>query len=352
MAACRQIGAACRQMGAACGPGWQSTYCRAMKKALIRPARIDDAETIARMASALSRAEGEPAPRFDAAICRRDGFGDKPCFKAWIAEVEGRVAGYVLHHRSYDTDRVARAEWLCDLYVESWARNQDLGRRLVRWVARQAAADGASALHWTVLRRNAAARRFYRRFAREDERLLHCLVEGKDLMRLGSVAPVSDALIRPARADDAALLARMLGELLDALGEPAFDFDAATRILADGFGPAPRFQAIIAERNDAVAGYALFWPIYDSEAGCPALFLSDLMVVEAARGGGIARDLMHRVALHAREAGFAQVIWEVLEGNIRARAFYRKIARESDKAVVVTCADEDFRRLVAEAAQD
>jgi GNAT superfamily N-acetyltransferase len=322
-----------------------------MKKALIRPARIDDAEIIAGMAAALSREEGEPAPRFDAAICRRDGFGDRPIFTAWLAEVEGRVAGYALHHPSYDTDRVVRAEWLSDLYVERWARNQGLGHRLLRWVACRAAGDGAKALHWTVLRRNAVARRFYRRFAKEDERLLHCLAEGEALTRLGAAAPVSGALIRPARPADAALLARMLGDLLDALGEPKFDFDATGQILADGFGPVPRFQAIIAERNGAAMGYALFWPIYDSEAGSQDLFLSDLMVVEAARGGGIARDLMRAVARQALAGGFAQIVWEVLEGNTRARDFYRKIAREYDKAIVVTCVDEDFRRLVGEAPE-
>jgi GNAT superfamily N-acetyltransferase len=320
-----------------------------MKRPLIRPARIDDAEVIAGMVAALSAAQGEPAPRFDAAICRRDGFGDRPCFRVWIAEVEGRVAGYALHHRSYDTDRVVRAEWLSDLYVESWARNQALGRRLVGWVARQAAADGAEALHWTVLRRNTAARRFYRRFATEDERLLHCVVEGEALARLGESMTVSDAFVRPAHAADAALIARMLGELLTAVGEQAFDFDATERILIDGFGPAPRFQAVIAEKNGHPVGYALFWPIYDSDAGGQAQFLSDLMVVEGARGAGIARDLMREVARQAQVAGFPQMLWEVLEGNTRARSFYRKIAREYDKLVVVTCAEGDFRRLVAEA---
>jgi GNAT superfamily N-acetyltransferase len=344
--------AAWQPAGPACEAILQPTYCRAMKKASIRPARNDDAETIAGMAVALSAEEGEPPPHFDGAICRRDGFGDKPCFTAWIAEVEGRVAGYALHHRSYDTDRVVRAEWLSDLYVESWARNQGLGRRIVRWVARQAAADGAGAVHWTVLRRNAAARRFYRRFAKEDERLLHCVADGEALRRLGESATVSGALIRPAQASDATLVARMLGELLTALGEPAFDFDATSRILADGFGPTPRFQAIIAEKNGAPVGYALFWPIYDSESGSQAQFLSDLMVVEGARGGGIARDLMGDVARQALAAGFPQMLWEVLEGNTQARAFYRKIAREYDKAIVVTCADEDFRRLVAEAPEN
>ncbi len=322
-----------------------------MKTALIRPATIEDAETLARMAVSLSEAEGAEPPRFDAAICRRDGFGKDPLFSAWIAEIGGRAAGYALHHRSYDTDRVVRAEWLSDLYVESWARNQGLGRRLAAWVARHAAADGAEAMHWTALRKNVTARRFYSRFATEDERLLHCVTQDHALTALAAIARTSGGAIRPATASDAGLIGRMLAGLLRALGEPAFGFDATARILADGFSPAPRFQALIAGRDDIAVGYALFWPIYDSEQGHPSLFLSDMMVVEEARGSGIGRDLMAAVAARAVAAGYSQMVWEVLEENHRARAFYRKIAREDRRAVVITCADENFRRLVAEAGQ-
>jgi len=328
------------------------TYCRAMKKLVIRPARIDDAEAIARMAVALARAEGEPPPHFDAAKCRHDGFGPNPCFDALIAEIGGHAAGYALHHRSYDTDRLVRAEWLADLYVENWARGQGLGRCLARTVARQAARDGAAAMHWTVQRCNAAARRFYRRFAKEDRRLLHCVVEGEDLARLGAGAPVSGALIRPAQASDAAPIARMLSELLATLGEPALKLDAIGQILADGFGSASRFQALMAQKSGAAVGYALFWPIYETDAGARVLFLSDLLVVENARGDGIARDLMGAIARQAQAAGCPRIIWEVLVGNTRARAFYRKIAREYDKAIVVTCAEGDFQRLVAEKSTD
>jgi len=72
------------------------------------------------------------------------------------------------------------------------------------------------------------------------------------------------------------------------------------------------------------------------------------MVVEQARGRGIARDLMGEVARLTRGKGMPRLIWEVLEGNTRARAFYRKIAREYDDAIVVNCADENFRRLLAD----
>jgi ribosomal protein S18 acetylase RimI-like enzyme len=318
-----------------------------MKDPLIRRAETGDAELLAELAAGLSRAEGEEPPHFTAAICRRDGFGAKPWFTAWIAEIEGRVAGYALHHPSYDTDRVVRAEWLGDLYVESWARNRGLGRILLRHVAKQAAQSGGEALHWTVLRRNEAARRFYRRLASEDPRLLHCLAEGDGLTKLAASPAVSDARLRPAKAQDAALIGRMVDGLLRSLGEPTFTFDPTARLSRDGFGAAPRFEAIIAERQAEPVGYALFWPIYDSEIGSPSLFLSDLMVSEQERGRGIARDLMAEIARRTMAAGIPRLVWEVLEANTRARAFYRKIASEDDRSIVVNCADENFQRLLA-----
>jgi ribosomal protein S18 acetylase RimI-like enzyme len=319
-----------------------------MKDLLIRRAEPGDAELLAELAAGLSLAEGGQPPHFNAAVCRRDGFGEKPWFTAWIAEIEGRVAGYALHHPSYDTDRVVRAEWLGDLYVESWARNRGLGHILLRHVAKQGADSGGEAVHWTVLRRNEAARRFYRRLACEDPRLLHCLAQGDGLIKLAASPAVSDARLRPAEAKDAALLGRMVDELLLSLGEPRFGFDATERLLRDGFGAAPRFEAIIAERAGDPVGYALFWPIYDSELGSPALFLSDLMVRELARGRGIARDLMAEIARHTMALGIPRLVWEVLETNRPARAFYRKIATEDDRAIVVNCADENFQRLLAE----
>src|SRR5689334_2975077 len=206
-----------------------------MKTLAIRRAEIADADLLARLVAALSEAEGTQAPHFDAEICRRDGFGPSPLFTAWFAELDGKIAGYALHHRSYDTDRVVRAEWLGDLYVENWARGRGIGYRLAQFVARRAAEDGADALHWTVLRNNEPARQFYRRFATEDTRLLHCLCEDDNLTRLAAAAPLTTAAIRPAGPADAPLLARMVDGLLASLGEPRFEFDASERLLRDGF---------------------------------------------------------------------------------------------------------------------
>ncbi|HEY8016145.1 MAG TPA: GNAT family N-acetyltransferase [Dongiaceae bacterium] len=316
----------------------------------IRRAGPEDAETIARMVAALSEAEGGPVPHFDALAYRRDGFGPQRRFEVLLAETGGRPAGYALFHPSYDTDRVVRAAYLGDLYVEAWARGSGLGRLLAASVARLAAAAGDENLHWTVLRRNTAARRFYARFAREDDSLLHCFADAPALPRLAAARPLSAASIRPARVEDAPLLADFLAQLMAALGEGPLAAGAAPRLADHGFGADPRFEALIAEAGagSPAVGYALFWPIYDTDTGGPVMYLSDLFVAEAWRGGGLALDLMAAVARRAMAAGHKGIVWEVLEHNLRARAFYRRLAEESNDAIVVNCAGDDFRRLAAE----
>jgi GNAT superfamily N-acetyltransferase len=204
-------------------------------------------------------------------------------------------------------------------------------------------------MHWGVLRTNHTARRFYARFAREDDSLLYCHMAEAALATLAGTSPASAATIRPAGREDAPLLGRMLTALLQSLGADPLGFDPVPRLAADGFGPHPRFAALVAEVGAEAAGYALFWPIYDTEMGGPLMFLSDLFVAEAERGRGLAEDLMGAVARRALAAGHRGMSWEVLRDNHRARAFYRRLTAESDAVIVVNCAGDDFRRLAAEA---
>jgi hypothetical protein len=57
---------------------------------------------------------------------------------------------------------------------------------------------------------------------------------------------------------------------------------------------------------------------------------------------------MADIARRTMALGIPRLVWEVLEGNSRARAFYRKIATEDDRSIVVNCADENFQQLLAE----
>jgi GNAT superfamily N-acetyltransferase len=61
------------------------------------------------------------------------------------------------------------------------------------------------------------------------------------------------------------------------------------------------------------------------------VYLEDLFVDPAARGGGVARRLVEALAAEAQERGCARVEWAVLDWNEAAKAFYRRLgARHND----------------------
>jgi GNAT superfamily N-acetyltransferase len=99
--------------------------------------------------------------RLDADALERDGFGAEPAFRGIVAEVSGKVVGFLLHHGGYDTDAACRLLFVVDLYVTESARGQGIGRALMNEARRVAYEGGAKQLVWTVDRRNALARRFY-----------------------------------------------------------------------------------------------------------------------------------------------------------------------------------------------
>jgi GNAT superfamily N-acetyltransferase len=57
-----------------------------------------------------------------------------------------------------------------------------------------------------------------------------------------------------------------------------------------------------------------------------ACYLQDLFVDEAARGHGVARALIERVAQAAREHNASRFYWQTRQDNSTARALYDKIA--------------------------
>ncbi|MEO3751485.1 bifunctional class I SAM-dependent methyltransferase/GNAT family N-acetyltransferase [Streptomyces sp. B6B3] len=66
--------------------------------------------------------------------------------------------------------------------------------------------------------------------------------------------------------------------------------------------------------------HATFWM-------AESCYLQDLFVSEAARGHGVARALIERVAQEARSRGAARLYWTTREDNAPARALYDKVAR-------------------------
>lgn len=144
----------------------------------VRPAVLDDAEAVTRLAQELSLAEGGRPARFTAERFRRDGFGDTPRFKAMVAEIGGAVVGYAVYYPGYDTDTASSGVYLADLYVDVTARRLGAGRGLVSAVAAHCRAEGGRWMFWSVLRRNRRARRFYKTMAPELKDVIICAAYG------------------------------------------------------------------------------------------------------------------------------------------------------------------------------
>jgi GNAT superfamily N-acetyltransferase len=155
--------------------------------------------------------------------------------------------------------------------------------------------------------------------------------------------------IRPAAVEDAPLLMAMILELAEFERELDLVSNRAEDLARDGFGPQPRFRALIAEWSGEPAGYALFFGYYSTWAG-RGLFLEDLFVRQAFRGRGIGKALLAAVARIALEDGCYGVHWEVLDWNEPAIEFYKGLGaqfREHWRAVML--GGESLDRLAGEA---
>jgi GNAT superfamily N-acetyltransferase len=155
--------------------------------------------------------------------------------------------------------------------------------------------------------------------------------------------------IRPATVEDAPLLMALIRELADFERELDLVSNQAEDLARDGFGPNPRFRALIAEWSGQPAGYALFFGYYSTWAG-RGLFLEDLFVRQAFRGKGIGKALLGAVAGVALEDGCYGVHWEVLDWNEPAIGFYKSLGarfREHWRAVMLS--GEPLERLAGEA---
>jgi GNAT superfamily N-acetyltransferase len=131
--------------------------------------------------------------------------------------------------------------------------------------------------------------------------------------------------IRPATPADVPTLLRFIRELALYEREPHAVVATEADLLRDGFGPAPRFRALIADVDGAPAGFALFFTSYSTWRGHHGIRLEDLYVTPELRGQGIGKALLARVAQIAVAEGCPRLEWDVLDWNAPAIAVYERL---------------------------
>jgi GNAT superfamily N-acetyltransferase len=146
-------------------------------------------------------------------------------------------------------------------------------------------------------------------------------------MRHAETRAMSEVTIRFANAADAAHIVRLIRAL--ARYENLIEQVRISErdVLRDGFGERPRFECLLAEADRVPLGFALFYHTYSTFAGRPELWVEDLFVIEVARGRGLGRQLVERLAAIALERDCAHLALSVLHWN-SARDFYRHLGLE------------------------
>ncbi len=91
------------------------------------------------------------------------------------------------------------------------------------------------------------------------------------------------------------------------------------------FGPRPYAEVLIGEIDGAPQGFALFFHNFSTFEGRPGIYLEDLFVRPDARGSGLGKSLLGKLAALAVERDCARLEWSVLDWNTPAIDFYKAL---------------------------
>jgi GNAT superfamily N-acetyltransferase len=131
--------------------------------------------------------------------------------------------------------------------------------------------------------------------------------------------------IRPATSADLPLIAELIRALADyekLAHEVRFDEAVLGEKL---FGPRPYAEVLIGELDGTPQGFALFFHNFSTFEGKPGIYLEDLFVRPEARGSGLGKALLTRLAALAVERDCARLEWSVLDWNAPAIGFYQSL---------------------------
>ena len=139
--------------------------------------------------------------------------------------------------------------------------------------------------------------------------------------------------VRAARREDVPRIWELVLELAVYERLEAIVHNDPDRLAAQLFDPSawPRVEALVAELDGTIVGYALFYGCYSSFRGQPVIWLEDLCVTAGRRASGAGFALMRALAAIAVERNCARVAWDVLDWNAPSIAFYERLGAVRDQ---------------------
>jgi GNAT superfamily N-acetyltransferase len=137
---------------------------------------------------------------------------------------------------------------------------------------------------------------------------------------------VTQPAVRPVRPEDVPAVVAMVHELA------AFERSADECHLIEAdlraalFGPTPALYGHVGlSAAGEVVGFALWFLNFSTWEGSHGIYLEDLYVRPAERGGGVGAALLSTLAQLCVERGYRRLEWWVLDWNADALRFYQRL---------------------------
>jgi GNAT superfamily N-acetyltransferase len=106
----------------------------------------------------------------------QSGFGSRPVWWAFVADVDGEIQGFALFYIRFSTWKGQRM-YLEDFYVNEDFRNKGLGKLLFDRLIKEAQRRKLNGIQWQVLEWNEPAINFYKKYnAAMDGEWLNCAI--------------------------------------------------------------------------------------------------------------------------------------------------------------------------------
>lgn len=138
--------------------------------------------------------------------------------------------------------------------------------------------------------------------------------------------PIEDIInrltIRQAAKKDAPAMMELIRELAQFEKAPQEVTVSEQTFIDNGFGAQPIWWGYVAEIDQKVVGFALYYLRYSTWKG-PRMYLEDILVTDKWRNNGIGRLLFEQLIITAKEKNLNGMVWQVLDWNEDAIRFYK-----------------------------
>lgn len=144
---------------------------------VIRRAKREDCPRILELVKELAEYERAPTEvTVTPEHFENSGFGSRPVWWAFVAEVDGRVEGFALYYIRFSTWKGQRM-YLEDLVITEKMRGKGLGKMLFDKLINEAKRRKLNGIQWQVLEWNDSAINFYKKYeAAFDSEWINCAI--------------------------------------------------------------------------------------------------------------------------------------------------------------------------------